>query len=459
VIFSLDVRRARKGDCLLLHFGTKKQPGLIMIDGGPKSVYAPHLKPRLTKIREARGIKNNDPLPVDVLMVSHVDDDHIQGILDFTREEIANVQAHRPRLLNVFSLWHNSFDDIIGSQPKEITANVNATFKAEASTGAVDLSDEKIGSVEEIFLDRNPGGNEDADAEVVGSSLKVLASIAQGFRLRADAERLGYTRNAEFGGKLIVTAEDMAPTIVSESLDVTVIGPMLEEIQALHKDHQKWLEDLKKKGKTSEEALAAYVDKSVPNLSSIVVLIEVDKKRMLLTGDARGDKVLKGLQLTGKLGKGKKTKIKVNLLKVPHHGSSNNLDNDFFERVIAEHYVFSGDGEHGNPERETMEMLLRARKDEDYQIHLTYDLKDIDEKREEDWNKERNKQIARKKKNSGKGNVRDQWSAKDHGLVAFFNANPGFKKKLRIVDKAKPHIIDLGDPLTAAWPKLADPSP
>ena len=36
MIFSLDVRRARKGDCLLLHFGTKDEPGLVMIDGGPK---------------------------------------------------------------------------------------------------------------------------------------------------------------------------------------------------------------------------------------------------------------------------------------------------------------------------------------------------------------------------------------------------------------------------------------
>ena len=36
VIFSLDVRRARKGDCLLLHFGTSDEPGLVMIDGGPE---------------------------------------------------------------------------------------------------------------------------------------------------------------------------------------------------------------------------------------------------------------------------------------------------------------------------------------------------------------------------------------------------------------------------------------
>ena len=35
MIFSLDVLPARKGDCLILHFGTDDDPALILIDGGP----------------------------------------------------------------------------------------------------------------------------------------------------------------------------------------------------------------------------------------------------------------------------------------------------------------------------------------------------------------------------------------------------------------------------------------
>src|SRR5262245_61064709 len=124
MIFSLDVRRARKGDCLLLHFGSKSDPGLVMIDGGPKSVYKPHLKPRLEQIKTARGLAKQDPLPMDLLMVSHVDDDHIQGILDLTKEEITAKQAHQPQLLNVQSFWHNSFDEIIDHEPEELTASI-----------------------------------------------------------------------------------------------------------------------------------------------------------------------------------------------------------------------------------------------------------------------------------------------------------------------------------------------
>jgi hypothetical protein len=455
MIFSLDVRRARKGDCLILHFGTKEEPGLVLIDGGPKAVYVPHLKPRLLKIHKARKLGKNDPLPIDVLMVSHVDDDHIQGILDLTNEEIANADAHRPLLLNVLSLWHNSFGEIIGSEPEVLKKTMEGTFKTEAGTGEVNLSDDKIGDIEDIFLDEDAGGNEGEGAEVVGSALKVLASISQGFRLRKNAERLGYARNAEFGEALIVAEKGQETIRIAGSLKATIVGPMRDEVLALRKKHQEWLEQLRKQGKTPDEALAAYVDKSVPNLSSIVVLLEADGKKMLLTGDARGDRILEGLQLAGLLGNGAQSTIKVDLLKVPHHGSSNNLDDDFFERIIARHYVFSGDGEYGNPERESMEMLLKARGNQDYEIHLTYDPEAIDEERKKDWENQRSKEIQRRKK-KGKGEIREKWSAQNHGLVAFFDAHPLFKKKLRIVDAEKPHAIDLIDKLAEAWPALAD---
>ena len=133
MIFSLDVRRARKGDCLLLHFGSKKEPGLVMIDGGPSDVFAPQLRPRLLKIKEQRRLGGGQPLPVDVLMVSHVDDDHIRGILDFTRELIAQPEASRP--VRVASLWHNSFDDVIGNTPTELTAALTAQFGTASLDG------------------------------------------------------------------------------------------------------------------------------------------------------------------------------------------------------------------------------------------------------------------------------------------------------------------------------------
>src|SRR5262249_20049999 len=162
----------------------------------------------------------------------------------------------------------------------------------------------------------------------------------------------------------------------------------------------------------------------------VVVLAEVGKKRILLTGDARGDKVLEGLEFVGLVKKG--GSLHVDVLKGPHHGSANNLDDDFFERITADHYVFSGDGEHGNPERESLEMLLKARGDsEDYQVHLTYPIKELDIERKKDWEKQQASEAAKiaKAKAAGKKSKkkpRADWSAAKNSLAALLKANPKF---------------------------------
>ena len=432
MMFSLDVRRARKGDCLLLHFGPADKPGLVMIDGGPKSVYQPHLKPRLIEIRAARGLDRQSPLPVDLLMVSHVDDDHIQGILDLTRELR---EASGAPFVRIRRLWHNSFDELIGNDPKELTSHVAAQFGSAALTG-------------DLPGDATVDTDDDEDEEVVVSTIKVLASIAQGHRLRLDGEALNIPLNPPFDGKLVLAAA--GEVAVTTGLTFTVAGPMQPELIALQKQHDKWLNELKAKGLTPEQALAAYVDKSVPNLSSIVVLARAGNRTMLLTGDARGDKILKGLELAGVLTPGQR--LNVDLLKVPHHGSSNNLTTSFFERITADHYVFSGNGEHGNPERESMEMLFDARGTAPFAIHLTYPIDEVDVERKKDWEKEQAKERAKNKKRKAEGKPvkpeRDDWSPKQHSLAAFFEKHPlAPGQTLHIVPATGPHVIDLLDPL------------
>ena len=433
MIFSLDVRRARKGDCLLLHYGTRTKPRLMLIDGGPSDVYKPHLEPRIQEIRKKRKLADNDPLTVNLMMVSHVDDDHIRGLIDLTGEEIVRQDARDPLLLNVLNLWHNSFDAIIDHTPDELTASITKQFGAAAAGGA-GLNDAKVKEVEEKSSE---------EAEVVRSSLQVLASIEQGFRLRGNAKKLGYGSNSEFDGKLVMATKNNGAIDLDGSLKFTVVGPMQPELKKLHEKHQEWLKEMKKKGTPVESALAAYVDRSVPNLSSIVVLAEADGKRMLLTGDARGDKILKGLEFTGVVKKD--GTLEVDLLKVPHHGSSNNLDDDFFERVVADHYVFSGNGEHGNPERESLEMLFKARGKDPFTVHLTYPIDEIDVERKKDWEKERAKEQARKKKQP-KTKVRPRWSAEKNSLESFFDdLKLASGQKIKIVDKTKPHVINLLD--------------
>jgi hypothetical protein len=136
----------------------------------------------------------------------------------------------------------------------------------------------------------------------------------------------------------------------------------------------------------------------------------------------------------------------VDILKAPHHGSDRNIDADFLRRITADHYVFSGNGEHGNPERETLRMLLDTAGSRKFTLHLTYPVDEIDAAREADWNKQRAAEKARSRKNS-KLKVRPAWSRAKHSLAAFLSAHPALAQALRSVEKDRPHVIDLLAPL------------
>lgn len=415
MIFSLDVQRARKGDCLLLHYGTRGDPGLALIDGGPGRVYKPHLKPRLGQIRQARGLAPEAPLVVDLLMVSHIDDDHINGILEMTRELVLARDSHRPLPLKVRSFWHNTFDDLVGNNPEELLSAVTASFGAAALSGEPDTE------------------GLDADAAMV------LASVAQGFRLRDDARKLNFRLNPEFQGRLVMATPDSQPVDMGRGLTLTVAGPMQADLLALQKDHDAFLK-ARRDDKPVAASLAALTDSSVANLSSLVLLAQVEEKRILLTGDARSDKILRGLELIGLMKEG--GTLHVDILKMPHHGSDRNVDPDFFQRITADHYVFSGNGEHGNPERATLQMLLDASCGRDLTVHLTYPLQEIDANRQEDWKKEQDKEKTRKGKNPELA-VREDWSHGKHSLTAFLEDHEDFARKISVVAGDKPHCIDL----------------
>src|SRR5206468_8478954 len=87
-------------------------------------------------------------------------------------------------------------------------------------------------------------------------------------------------------------------------------------------------------------------DKSVPNLSSIVVLVEVAGKKLLLTGDAHGDDVVAAW---GEVGQGA-LPATLDVLKMPHHGSIRNCTEKFLKSFVAKHYVFSANGKFDNPD-------------------------------------------------------------------------------------------------------------
>lgn len=398
---------AFKGDCFLIHAGTAAKPILILVDGGPSGTYQQHLRPRLMELRSERGLDQFMPLVIDLVIVSHVDDDHINGIIALFREMFDDVQAGNPPLFKVKGVWHNSFDEIIGNN--QITAEA-AQFGAASFAPMVEDSE----------------GQEEFDAGLI------LQSVKQGQELRdlAQSIELNIPINDGFSG-LIKTSNNKLTKRKSGEVTFTVIGPRTKELADLQKKHDDWLKDQKAKGKpvTPGSMLQAMSDESVANLSSIVLLADDGNRTALLTGDARGDFILKGLEEIGLVTAGKS--LAVDLLKMPHHGSDRNVDEAFLKRVTAEQYLFTGDGEHGNPERETFEMLDAARPGAAMELFLTYKVSVIDPEREKTHEKERQKAIKKGKPPAPK------WSDAKHGLQPLFDT---FPNSIKVVEPTGPAV-------------------
>lgn len=344
-VFTLEALQADHGDALILHYGEADKPRFIVIDGGPKGIFKSSLSPRLQAIKKARG---GGVLELRMVMVSHIDDDHITGLLDLTKmlRDLQDDGAQLP--YDILTLWHNSFDDIASKVSASVGAEVLAKAKPKSPEGAA-----------------------------------IVASVKQGRQLRIDADALGLNMNTGFDDLLLFKATASALNIGGD-LRFTVLGPRQPELDALKK---KWDAEVKRllakkkekgQGGGSElspaelDALAAeFVDNSIHNLSSVVVLADLEGKRILLTGDARGDFILESLKEGGLIKNGK---CNVDVLKVPHHGSIRNAAAELFETIIADHYVFSANGKFGNPDPPIFDLIFNARPKGKYHLWLTNDV-------------------------------------------------------------------------------------
>jgi hypothetical protein len=201
--------------------------------------------------------------------------------------------------------------------------------------------------------------------------------VGQGRELRDNARGLNWKPNVDFNGFVMAPAAGGREVKFGE-LTLTVICPLQPQLEALQKEWSKKLKAMKVAQTAAEVAsIADSIDSSVYNLSSIVCLAELGGKRMLLTGDALGTNIIEGLGAAGLLDA--EGKIKVDVLKLPHHGSDRNTSGDFFETVKADHYVVSGDGKYHNPEPKTFKRISKSRVDakgrheDDFTLHLTYE--------------------------------------------------------------------------------------
>ncbi|MEN8106701.1 MAG: hypothetical protein ABFS22_01700 [Pseudomonadota bacterium] len=327
--FILDAVEARFGDCILIRWGDDLSK-IMLIDGGPSSVYEDRLEPVIDEIRGELGVSADASLDLELAAVSHIDGDHVLGIEQLLKaiKDARNDQLAEKVRIKKF--WLNNFDDILtggGATPSAVLASLGTH----------------------------------APPTLVGEVAAVLASVPQGRRTRDLARGLQLPGNMA-AGQLVKSGDTLA---LPDDMDITVVAPASDELDAL--------QDLWVNTPVADRAtIAANIDPSIPNLSSIVMLLNRNGATALLTGDARGDLIRKALASAGLLDA--EGKLHVNVLKLQHHGSKNNMIPEFFEKITADHYVISANGHHHHPSTDTLQAIVDARGNNAYAIHLTNDV-------------------------------------------------------------------------------------
>lgn len=337
-MFTLEALNADHGDCLLLHYELEDTKRLWLIDGGPTATYARTLRPRLKELEKERG---NDELFINLLVVTHIDDDHIDGITKLTGALTATTQKQETPNVRFGQVWFNGFVATFGSAGAQ---GARVAQLASADLGAV------LGDHEEFE-------KEEATA--------FLQGVADGDKLMENLKNraIAVTPNVLFSTS--ANAKAVAPREFDDvfGANVTVITPTAARLDALK---TKWAKETKLDiGAGLANLARGGIDRSVANLSSIVMLVEIGGKTVLLTGDGLAKHILESWEAMGK------GETPIDIMKVPHHGAEGNNSVALFKMFPAAHYVFCANGKHDNPDMSTLKMLFEARAGASFTVHMT----------------------------------------------------------------------------------------
>jgi len=327
---SLEMLPALHGDALLLGWHDGHRQRQLLVDGGPIGAYDA-LKTRL------------DALPgperrLELVVLSHVDTDHVDGLVRLFAEP-----ASWP--VTVAEVWFNGWAHLL-----------------------------EAGAQERL------GGKQ---GEYFG------ALIQQ--RLPAAAW------NTHFDGHAVrVPATGPLPEVqLPGGLRLTLLSPTDEGLVALH---TAWRKDLKGEivpgdfdsawaalatqsrylpqtgllgGAARRDSAAARLDAAPANGSSIAFLAECGRRSALLLADAHAPVVCASLRRL--LAARGQTRLKVDAMKVAHHGSRGNTTDELMALVECPRYLLSTNGDQfHHPDDEALERIVGSAQPQRVQLCFNY---------------------------------------------------------------------------------------
>ena len=252
-------------------------------------------------------IRTLSTMKIDAIVVTHLDADHITGVGALLR--LLNNSSVR---LDLQSLYFNCPENVPVFEGRETTRSVRE-----------------------------------------GEEL-----LTEWGRLKKDTKPQPCLNNVA-GGRLV---KPESPNIVDRRLvRVQIVTPFIDKESAAIDEDEKAMLQFLQDWRAPENALSTGVGTSkvtMTNMVSIALLVTCkteQQQRILYCGDAPKNRLLRGLEILGH------NDLDVDILYVPHHGSRNNTDQEFFKRVRASVYVFSSNGQkHHHPDGVVVDNLVDA---------------------------------------------------------------------------------------------------
>jgi beta-lactamase superfamily II metal-dependent hydrolase len=366
---------AEDGDCFIISLSNGMN---ILVDGGYPSTFTKYLKPRLEELNRLGQV-------IDLMIITHIDQDHIKGALSFLNE---NGPSDAPSIIPVKEIWHNSYRHL----PKNTARSVRTPTKAEVD--AVDRMKVSGG----LIADEKEGERE--------------ISAKQGSFLAAKILKNGYPWNTLAEGKAI-SVENVPAINLGHGVNLKILSPNTEKLRKLEKEWRRELEKklvvgddvdwdgfddafeflmmqqkgekliLKEKSisakglnlKMIAEAATFVEDNSETNGSSIAFALEYGGKSLLFLGDSHPSVILQNIGGES---------VYFDLVKVSHHGSLGNTGPHLLKRIDSPKWLFSTNGsKHGHPEKETIAWIVSREGDTrklyfNYPTQTTSDLAEMD---------------------------------------------------------------------------------
>lgn len=349
-MFRIEMLPVAHGEALWIEYGEGGEWRRILIDGGPAHTY-PVLRERLLHLPPENRC-------FELLVVTHIDCDHIDGIIRLLQEA--------PSLGCRFErIWFNG-----RSQLNHLSETAGPPLGPEqGDTLSLLISDLEEASGETLLNRSFPGDVVVVDRTETNLPIIELPGGMRLILLSPDVERLRNLKEhwePALGSAGIIPGDEKELRRRLEA--VREAGP-LDGVQGAESGFEEALYELPDPGnadcaKAPTDELDGDsplgVDNSPANGSSIALLAEYENQRLLLAGDAWPEVLQASLE---KLASADGT-IGLTGFKVPHHGSVGNTSADLLRLIRCKHYLVSTSGAvFRHPHKRCIELILEEHRD------------------------------------------------------------------------------------------------